>query len=78
LQDALHRVPKRLDTSSSPAEKSWAILPPQSAQQNTFYFHEWSTLNEAARGLGQNAKYSSRVDVFRFAPNNRHAVTAPP
>jgi hypothetical protein len=28
--------------------------------------------------LGQNAKYSSRVDVFRFAPHNRHAVTAPP
>ena len=27
--------------------------------------------------LGQNAKYSSRVDAFRFAPDNRHAVTAP-
>jgi hypothetical protein len=28
--------------------------------------------------VGQNAKYSSREDVFRFAPDNRHAVTAPP
>ena len=27
--------------------------------------------------MGQNAKYSSRVNVFRFAPDNRHAVTAP-
>jgi len=26
--------------------------------------------------LGQNAKYSLRADVFRFAPDNRHAVTA--
>jgi hypothetical protein len=29
-------------------------------------------------GTGQNAKYSSRVDVFRFALDNGHAVTAPP
>ena len=28
--------------------------------------------------MGQNAKYSLRADVFRFAPDNRHAVTAPP
>jgi hypothetical protein len=28
--------------------------------------------------LGQNAKSSSRADVFRFALDNRHAVTAPP
>ena len=27
---------------------------------------------------GQKAKYSLRADVFRFAPDNRHAVTAPP
>jgi hypothetical protein len=27
---------------------------------------------------GLDAKYSSRVDVFRFAPDNRHGVTAPP
>jgi hypothetical protein len=26
--------------------------------------------------LGQNAKYSSRVKIFRFAPNNRHEATA--
>ena len=27
---------------------------------------------------GQNAKYSLRADVFRFAPDNGPAVTAPP
>jgi len=27
---------------------------------------------------GQKAKYSPRADVFRFTPNNGHAVTAPP
>jgi hypothetical protein len=28
--------------------------------------------------IGQNAKSSSRADVFRFALDNRHAVTATP
>jgi hypothetical protein len=27
--------------------------------------------------LGQNAKYSHGVDVFRFASDNGHAVAAP-
>jgi len=27
--------------------------------------------------MGQKAKYPLRADVFRFAPNNGHAVTAP-
>jgi hypothetical protein len=26
----------------------------------------------------KKAKYSLRADVFRFTPNNGHAVTAPP
>jgi hypothetical protein len=41
---------------------------------------EWLILNEtkATSGLGQSAKYSSRVDVFHLASDNRHAVTAPP
>jgi hypothetical protein len=29
-------------------------------------------------GSVQKAKYSSRVDVFRFDPGNRHAATASP
>jgi hypothetical protein len=28
--------------------------------------------------VDQSAKYSFRVVVFRFAPDNRHAVIAPP
>jgi hypothetical protein len=32
----------------------------------------------ATSAMGQKAKYSLRADVFRFTPNNGHAVTVPP
>jgi hypothetical protein len=56
------------DQAATPARKKRKTPPESKANYRRAFFDS----------IGQKAKYSLRADVFRFTPNNGHAVTAPP
>ena len=85
----MHKVGPALTSVEDHSRPNWAVLvmsglPPVATVERTSRFGSFVPPGFRARWsrrmsqMGQNAKYSLRADVFRFAPDNRHAVTAPP